>query len=48
MAKAALQMTKKNFFTRKLDLNLREKLVKSYIWSAGFFVLMLKLGHFGN
>jgi hypothetical protein len=32
MAKAALNK-KKNLFTSKLDLNLRKKLVKCYIWS---------------
>jgi hypothetical protein len=32
MAKAAFN-TKKNIFTSKLDLNLRSKLVKCYIWS---------------
>jgi hypothetical protein len=32
MAKAAFNK-KKTFFTSKLDLNLRKKLVKSYIWS---------------
>jgi hypothetical protein len=31
MAKAAFN--KKNLFTRKLDLNLRKKLMKCYIWS---------------
>ena len=32
MAKAAFHK-KKNFFTSKLDLNLRKKLVKCYVWS---------------
>jgi len=32
MAKAAFNK-KKNLFTRTLDLNLRKKLVKCYIWS---------------
>jgi hypothetical protein len=32
MAKAAFNK-KKTLFTRKLDLNLRKKLVKCYIWS---------------
>ncbi|PNF15593.1 hypothetical protein B7P43_G16466, partial [Cryptotermes secundus] len=32
MAKAAFSK-KKNFFTSKLDLNLRKKLVKCYVWS---------------
>ena len=31
MAKAAYN--KKNLFTSKLDLNLRKKLVKCYVWS---------------
>jgi hypothetical protein len=33
MAKAAFNK-RKNFFTSKLDLNLRKKLVKCYIWSV--------------
>jgi hypothetical protein len=28
---------KKTLFTSKLDLNLREKLEKSYIWSKAFY-----------
>jgi hypothetical protein len=36
MAKAALNK-KKNLFTSKLDLNLRNKLVKCYIWSIAFY-----------
>jgi hypothetical protein len=36
MAKAAVK--KKNLFTCKLDLNLRKKLVKCYIWSIAFYV----------
>jgi hypothetical protein len=36
MDKAALHR-KKTFFTRKLDLNLRKKLVKCYIWSIAFY-----------
>ena len=32
MAKAAFNK-KKNLFTSKLDLNLRKKLVKCYVWS---------------
>jgi hypothetical protein len=35
---------KKTLFTSKLDLNLRQKQVKCYIWSMAFMVL--KLGHF--
>jgi hypothetical protein len=33
MAKAAFN-NRKNLLTRKLDLNLRKKLVKCYIWSV--------------
>jgi hypothetical protein len=35
MAKAAFN--KKNLFTSKLDLNLRKKLVKCYIWSIALY-----------
>jgi len=35
MAKAA--SNKKTLFTCKLDLNLRKKLVKCYIWSIALF-----------
>ena len=35
MAKAAFNK-KKSLFTSKLDLNLRKKLVKCYIWKYGF------------
>ena len=45
MAKAAFNK-KKILFTSKLDLNLRKKLVKCYIWSMVFMVL--KLGRFGQ
>ena len=41
VAKAAFNM-KKNLFASKLDLNLRKKLVKYYVWS------MLKLGRSGQ
>jgi hypothetical protein len=34
MAKAAFN--KKTLFTSRLDLNLRKKLVKCYIWSIAF------------
>jgi len=44
MAKAAF---KKNLSTSKLDLNLRKKIVKCYMWSIAFF-MVLKLGHFGK
>jgi hypothetical protein len=36
MAKAAFNK-KKNIFTSKLDLNLRKKLVKCYIWSMALY-----------
>ena len=36
MAKAAFNK-KKNLFTNKLDLNLRKKLVKCYIWSMALY-----------
>jgi hypothetical protein len=36
MAKAAFNK-KKNVFTSKLDLNLRKKLVKHYIWSIALY-----------
>ena len=36
MAKAAFSK-KKTLFTRKLDLNLRKKLIKCYIWSMAFY-----------
>jgi hypothetical protein len=36
MAKAAFSK-KKNLFASKLDLNLRKKLVKFYIWSIAFY-----------
>jgi hypothetical protein len=36
MAKAAFN-NKKNLFTSKLDLNLRKKLVKCYIWSIALY-----------
>ena len=45
MAKAAFNK-KKTLFTSKLDLNLRKKLVKCYIWGMAFMVL--KLGRFGQ
>ena len=35
MAKAAFN--KKNLFTSKLDIYLRKKLVKSYIWSMALY-----------
>jgi hypothetical protein len=36
MAKAAFN-NEKNLFTSKLDLNLRKKLVKCYIWGIALF-----------
>ena len=36
MAKAAFN-TKKTLFTSALDLNLRKKLVKCYIWSMALY-----------
>jgi hypothetical protein len=36
MAKAAFNK-KKTLFTRKLDLNLKKKLVKCYIWSIALY-----------
>jgi hypothetical protein len=36
MAKAAFNK-KKNLFNSKLDLNLRKKLVKCYIWSMALY-----------
>jgi hypothetical protein len=36
MAKAEFNK-KKNLFTSKLDLNLRKKLVKCYIWSMALY-----------
>jgi len=46
MAKAAFNK-KKTFFTSKLDLNLRKKLVKCYIFLA-WLCIVLKLGLFGQ
>jgi len=37
MAKAAFNKKKKNLFTSKLDLNLRKKLVKCYVWSRAVY-----------
>jgi len=37
MAKAAFKNKKKNLFTSKLDLNLRKKLIKCYIWSITLY-----------
>ena len=36
MVKAAFNK-KKNLFTSKLDLNLRKKLVKCYVWSMAVY-----------
>ena len=45
MAKAAFSK-KRTLFTSTLDLGLRKKLVKCYIWSIVYIVL--KLGRFGQ
>ena len=45
MAKAAFSK-KRALFTSTLDLELRKKLVKCYIWSRA--LLVLKLGCFGQ
>jgi hypothetical protein len=37
---------KKTLFAIKFDVNLRNKVVKSYIWSVAFYVL--KLADFGK
>ena len=38
MAKAAFKKKKKkNLFTSKLDLNMRKKLVKCYVWSMALY-----------
>ena len=37
MTRAAFNKKKKTLFTSKLDINLREKLVKCYIWSMAFY-----------
>jgi hypothetical protein len=42
MLKAAFN-NKRDLFTSKMDLELRKKLVRCYIWS-----IMLKLGRFGQ
>jgi hypothetical protein len=36
MAKAAINKDR-SLFTRKIDLELRKKLVKCYIWSIGLY-----------
>ena len=35
--KSSIQQEEDIFFTRKLDLNLRKKLVKCYIWSVALY-----------
>jgi hypothetical protein len=37
MAKAAFNKKKKNFFTDTLDLELRKKLMKCYVWSIALY-----------
>ena len=39
--------SKKKKLTSRLDLDLRKKLVKFYIWSVAVFAV-LKIGHFGK
>jgi hypothetical protein len=46
MAKAAFNM-EKTLFTSKLEINLRKKLVKCYIWNT-VSVWCWKLGRFGK
>jgi len=46
LAMAIAALKKKTLFTSELDLNLRKKLEKCYIWSV--VCMVLKLGHFGN
>jgi hypothetical protein len=46
VAMAIAAFKKKTLFTSKLDLNLRKKLAKCYIWSV--VCMVLKLGHFGK
>jgi len=46
MAKAAFNK-KRALFTSTLDLELRKKLVKCYVWSIAFY-MVLKLGCFGQ
>ena len=38
MAKAAFNKKKNLFFTSKLDLNLRKRLVRCYVWSIALYV----------
>jgi hypothetical protein len=44
IAKAKVAFNKTTLFTSKLNLNLRDKLIKCYIWNTDCMVL--KLGHF--
>jgi hypothetical protein len=46
VAMAIATFKKKNLFTSTLDLNLRKKLAKCYIWSV--VCMVLKLGQFGK
>ena len=46
MAKATFNK-KRALFTSTLDLELRKKLVKCYVWSIAFY-MVLNLGHFGQ
>jgi hypothetical protein len=47
--KARISMAKAAFkkLTRRMDLDLRKKLVKFYIWIMVFF-MVLQIGHFGK
>jgi hypothetical protein len=45
MAKAAFNK-KRDLFTSTMDLELRKKLVKCYVWRIAYMVL--KLGRFGQ
>ena len=46
MAKTGFSKKKKSLFVSKLGLNLKNKLVKWYIW--GMVCVVLKLGQFGK
>jgi hypothetical protein len=45
MARATFNK-KEALFTSRLDLKLRKRLVKCYVWNIAF--MMLKIGHFGK
>jgi hypothetical protein len=46
VAMAIAAFKKKTLLTSKMDLNLRKKLAKCYIWSV--VCMVLELGHFGK